>query len=155
MKLQKFRHYIDEANAQDYIAPKDDDKEATDLKPRSKGEEDFKNMHKVTKSDAEPKGQEHVFNGDRKEVKEEVEDEKKKLIEGVLDTLRKIVKEKQAQQVKFSNGKKMTVDMQTANMIVNSIDKRITKPELKKKVEMMLDKDPNGFMKVLDIMNKN
>ena len=45
MKLQKFRHYIDEANAQDYIAPKDDDKEATDLKPRSKGEEDFKNMH--------------------------------------------------------------------------------------------------------------
>jgi len=49
----------------------------------------------------------------------------------------------------------MTVDMQTANMIVNSIEKRITKPELKKKVEMMLDKDPNGFMKVLDIMNKN
>ena len=110
---------------------------------------------KITKADAEPKGQEHVFNGDRKEVKEEVEDEKKKLIEGVLDTLRKIVKEKQAQQVKFKNGKKMTVDMQTANMIVNSIEKRITKPELKKKVEMMLDKDPNGFMKVLDIMNKN
>ena len=111
-------------------------------------------MHKVTKSDAEPKGQEHVFNGDRTEVKEEVEDEKKKLIESVLDTLRKIVKEKQAQQVKFKNGKKMQVDMTTANMIIQSIEKRITKPELKKKVEMMLDKDPNGFMKVLDIMNK-
>ena len=155
MKLQKFRHYIDEANAQELVPVKDDDKEATEYKPRSKGEEDFKNMHKVIKSDAEPKGQDHIFNGDRKEVKEEVEDEKKKLIEGVLDTLRKIVKEKQAQQVKFKNGKKMTVDMQTANMIVNSIEKRITKPELKKKVEMMLDKDPNGFMKVLDIMNKN
>jgi len=48
----------------------------------------------------------------------------------------------------------MQVDMTTANMIIQSIEKRITKPELKKKVEMMLDKDPNGFMKVLDIMNK-
>jgi len=154
MKLQKFKDYILEADAKDYVAPKDDDKEATDYKPRSKGEEEFKNMHKVTKSDAEPRGQEHVFNGERTEVKEEVEDEKKKLIEGVLDTLRKIVKEKQAQQVKFKNGKKMQVDMTTANMIIQSIEKRITKPELKKKVEMMLDKDPNGFMKVLDIMNK-
>ena len=44
--------------------------------------------------------------------------------------------------------------MTTASMIIQSIEKRITKPELKKKVEMMLDKDPNGFMKVLDIMNK-
>ena len=155
-KLQKFSNFIREANvAQDFKAPKDSDDEVIKYKPRSKGEEEFVAQHKITKADAEPKGQEHVFNGDRKEVKEEVEDEKKKLIEGVLDTLRKIVKEKQAQQVKFKNGKKMTVDMQTANMIVNSIEKRITKPELKKKVEMMLDKDPNGFMKVLDIMNKN
>ena len=77
MKLQKFRHYIDEANAQELVPVKDDDKEATEYKPRSKGEEDFKNMHKVIKSDAEPKGQDHIFNGDRKEVKEEVEDEKK------------------------------------------------------------------------------
>ena len=155
MKLQKFKEYILEADAKDYVPVKDDDKEATEYKPRSKGEEKFAKDHKLVKSDAEPKGQDHIFNGDIKAVKEEVEEEKKNLIEGVLDTLRKIVKEKQAQQVKFSNGKKMTVDMQTANMIVNSIEKRITKPELKKKVEMMLNKDVNGFMKVLDIMNKN
>ena len=29
MKLQKFRHYIDEANAQELVPVKDDDKEAT------------------------------------------------------------------------------------------------------------------------------
>ena len=109
--------------------------------------------HKVVKSDAEQKDKITYLMATEKKLKKK--SKKKNLIEGVLDTLRKIVKEKQAQQVKFSNGKKMTVDMQTANMIVNSIDKRITKPELKKKVEMMLDKDPNGFMKVLDIMNKN
>ena len=52
----------------------------------------------------------------------------KMLNEGVLDTLRKIVKDKQASKVKFKNGKMMNIDMTTANMIVQSYDKRITKP---------------------------
>ena len=66
------------------------------------------------------------------------------LNEGVLDTLRKIVKDKQASKVKFKNGKMMNIDMTTANMIVQSYDKRITKPELKKKVEKMIDASPEG-----------
>ena len=78
----------------------------------------------------------------------------KMLNEGVLDTLRKIVKDKQASKVKFKNGKMMNIDMTTANMIVQSYDKRITKPELKKKVEKMIDSSPEGLMKVLDIMYK-
>lgn len=78
----------------------------------------------------------------------------KMLNEGVLDTLRKIVKDKQASKVKFKNGKMMNIDMTTANMIVQSYDKRITKPELKKKVENMIDASPEGLMKVLDIMYK-
>ena len=48
----------------------------------------------------------------------------------------------------------MNIDMQTANMITKSYDKRITKPELKKKVEKMIDGSPEGLMKVLDIMYK-
>ena len=75
-------------------------------------------------------------------------------VEDVLDTLRKIVKDKQASKVKFKNGKMMNIDMTTANMIVNSYDKELQDFELKKKVENMIDASPEGLMKVLDIMNK-
>tara|TARA_A100001201_G_scaffold74483_1_gene67658 strand:+ start:286 stop:762 length:477 start_codon:yes stop_codon:yes gene_type:complete len=156
-KLQKFSNSIKEANvAQDFKAPKDSDDEVIKYKPRSKGEEEFVAQHKITKADAEPKGQEHIFKGDIKAVKEEVEqsEEKKSLEEGTLDTLRQIVKKKSAMPVKFKNGKKMSIDMQTANMIVKSFDKRIKKDDIKKKVSDMLDQSPEGLMKVLDIMNK-
>jgi hypothetical protein len=154
MRLQKFSNFIGEADAKDYIAPKDSDDEAIKYKPRSKGEEEFVAKHKVTKSDAEPRGQDHIFNGSIKE-EVEVEDEKKKLDEGVLDTLRKIVKDKQAQKIKFKNGKQMMIDMQTANMITKSFDKRIKKADTKAKVEKLLDSGPEGLMKVLDIMQNN
>lgn len=156
-KLQKFSNFIKEANvAQDFKAPKDSDDEVIKYKPRSKGEEEFVAQHKITKADAEPKGQEHIFKGDIKAVKEEVEqsEEKKSLEEGTLDTLRQIVKKKSAMPVKFKNGKKMSIDMQTANMIVKSFEKRIKKDDIKKKVSDMLDQSPEGLMKVLDIMNK-
>ena len=156
-KLQKFSNFIKEANvAQDFKAPKDSDDEVIKYKPRSKGEEEFVAQHKITKADAEPKGQEHIFKGDIKAVKEEVEqsEEKKRLEEGTLDTLRQIVKKKSAMPVKFKNGKKMSIDMQTANMIVKSFEKRIKKDDIKKKVSDMLDQSPEGLMKVLDIMNK-
>ena len=156
-KLQKFSNFIRAANvAQDFKAPKDSDDEVIKYKPRSKGEEEFVAQHKITKADAEPKGQEHIFKGDIKAVKEEVEqsEEKKSLEEGTLDTLRQIVKKKSAMPVKFKNGKKMSIDMQTANMIVKSFEKRIKKDDIKKKVSDMLDQSPEGLMKVLDIMNK-
>ena len=63
-KLQKFSNFIREANvAQDFKAPKDSDDEVIKYKPRSKGEEEFVAQHKITKADAEPKGQEHIFKG--------------------------------------------------------------------------------------------
>jgi len=156
MRLQKFSNFIGEADAKDYVAPKDSDDEAIKYKPRSKGEEEFLAKHKATKSDAEPRGQDHIFNGSiKEEVEVEVEDEKKKLDEGVLDTLRKIVKDKQAQKIKFKNGKQMMIDMQTANMITKSFDKRIKKADTKAKVEKLLDSSPEGLMKVLDIMQNN
>lgn len=151
-KLQRFSNFIKEADAKDYVAPKDSDDEVIKYKPRSKGEEEFVAQHKVTKADAEPRGQDFIFNGS---IKEEVEiDEKKNLDEGTLDTLRKIVDKKQAMPIKFKNGKRMSIDMQTANMIVKSYDKRIKKDDIKKKVSNMLDQSPEGLMKVLDIMNK-
>ena len=150
-KLQKFSKFVSEADAKDYVAKPDDDAEALAYKPRSKGEEDFMKQHVVTKSDAEPRGQDHIFNGT---IKEEVEDEKKNLVEGTLDTLRSIVKDKNAKTVKFKNGKRMSIDMQTANMIVKSFEKRIKKDDIKKKVSNMLDQSPEGLVKVLDIMNK-
>ena len=106
-KLQKFSKFVAEAGnaAKDFVAPKDSDDEVIKYKPRSKGEEEFVAKHKIEKTDAEPKGQNHIFNGDVKAVKEEVEvDEKKNLDEGVLDTLRSIVKDK---QYKFVNPKKI------------------------------------------------
>jgi len=79
--MKKFKQFLEELelkegtglSAADLKGQKDSDDEATTLKPRAKGEEDFKNMHNVTKHDyyAAP-GQDHVFNGS---IKEEVEDE--------------------------------------------------------------------------------
>lgn len=51
MAIKKFSAYIAEMDSQDYVAPKDDDKEVKGYKPRAKGEEDFANMHNVEKHD--------------------------------------------------------------------------------------------------------
>jgi len=79
--MKKFKQFLEELelqegtglSADDMVGQKDSDDEGTTLKPRSKGEEDSKNKHMVTKTDyyAAP-GQDHVFNGS---IKEEVEDE--------------------------------------------------------------------------------
>jgi len=55
MAIKKFSAYINEGTgtsaASNFVAPKDDDAEVKDYKPRSKGEEDFANQHTVTKHD--------------------------------------------------------------------------------------------------------
>ena len=53
---------FDENIAADFanMDKQDDDQEAKELKPRSKGEEDFVKMHSYSKSDAEPAGQDHI-----------------------------------------------------------------------------------------------
>jgi hypothetical protein len=72
MTIKSFRDFVAEGSgtgaADDMVGKKDDDKEATEYKPRAKGEEDFKNMHKVEKK-KHPVAGDHQFDGSRNEVK--------------------------------------------------------------------------------------
>jgi hypothetical protein len=71
MSIKSFKDFVAEgtgAAANELVPAKDDDKEATEYKPRAKGEEEFKNMHKVEKT-KHPVAGDHVFDGDKKEVK--------------------------------------------------------------------------------------
>ena len=72
--------------------------------------------------------------------------------EDVWSDLQTIVKKKSSQKIKFANGKTETVDMQTANLIVTVLNK--LKPANKKKSIDLMNKTPEGFMKVLDIVHK-
>ena len=51
MSIKKFSSFIAEEPAADYVPQKDSDEEVKGYKPRSKGEEDFANMHNVEKHD--------------------------------------------------------------------------------------------------------
>ena len=51
MSIKKFSSFIAEEPAADYVPQKDSDDEVKGYKPRSKGEEDFANMHNVEKHD--------------------------------------------------------------------------------------------------------
>jgi len=82
---------------------------------------------------------------------EEDEDDEEELEEGVMDTLRKIVKDKQMQKVKFKNGKTMRIDMTTASAIVNAFDKRIKNASTKAKFADAIEKDQESFMKMMDV----
>ena len=112
-QMKKFKQFFNEASAKDHVVPKDDDDEAKDYKPRSKGEKEFKDKHKVEKK-KHPVADDSVHTGDIKKVKkEEVEleedhDDKKddhdsddyeddeeesdEVAEAVIDDLENIVK---------------------------------------------------------------
>ena len=76
---------------------------------------------------------------------EEVElDEKGTAYPATVDTLRKIVKDKQHQTVMFKSGQAL-VDLFTASAIIAVYD-GMKKPELKKKLEDMI-KSKEGFLK--------
>ena len=76
---------------------------------------------------------------------EEVElDEKGTAYPATVDTLRKIVKDKQHQTVMFKSGQAL-VDLFTASAIIAVYD-GMKKPELKKKLEEMI-KTKEGFLK--------
>tara|TARA_B100002019_G_C21270581_1_gene602003 strand:+ start:2324 stop:2977 length:654 start_codon:yes stop_codon:yes gene_type:complete len=60
--MKKFKNLF-ETPAVDYRTKEADDDEATKYKPRSKGEEDFANMHLVTKT-GHPVAFDHQFTGD-------------------------------------------------------------------------------------------
>ena len=70
----------------------------------------------------------------------------------ILSTLRDIVKDKSAKSMKFKDGS-MKVDMTTANMMLQVLDK--INPMNKKKVMGILDKGGKGdFMKVHNVVMK-
>ena len=85
-------------------------------------------------------------------VKEEVElDEKGTAYPATVDTLRKIVKDKQHQTVMFKSGKAL-VDLFTASAMVQVYD-ALKKPDMKKTFEKMIT-DKAGFMKTQAIAMK-
>lgn len=133
--------------------------ETTD-KPKSPDEQNFLDKHIVDKRD-HPVAPDDQFSGeikgkkkkkreaDReegqdKEVYEEAESEI--VVEGVLEDLASIVKNKSIGQIKFKDGKKQKVDMTTASMIL-SMHKQLNGSN-KKKVEGMLD-DSKKFMQIV------
>ena len=94
---------------------------------------------------------EEVEDDDDDDDDEDEDDDEEELDEGVMDTLRKIVKDKQMQKVKFKNGKSMRIDLTTASAIVNAFDKRIKNASTKQKFADAIEKDPNSFMKMMDL----
>jgi hypothetical protein len=63
--MKKFKDLLSEQIAADYKEKKDDEKEVKGYKPRSKGEEDFANMHTVDKV-GHPIAEPEQHTGDRK-----------------------------------------------------------------------------------------
>ena len=79
------------------------------------------------------------------DIKEGIEE----LNEDVIDTLRKIVKDKQAQSVNFEDGKSTKVDLFTASALVAVYDK--VNKQNQEKIKRMANKSPDQFMKVVDV----
>jgi hypothetical protein len=105
----------------------------------------------VTKTDYTPApGQDHVFNGDIKEEVESEDDEESELSEGkVWDALQDIVKTKGAKKVKFANGKSVTVDMTTANAMVQ-LHKKLNDKNKEKMVDQ-IEKSPEVLIKLMGV----
>ena len=61
--MKKFKDLFEDSPAQDYQPNKEEDDEVKKYKPRSKGEQDFANMHNVTKT-GHPVAFDHQFTGD-------------------------------------------------------------------------------------------
>jgi hypothetical protein len=72
MSIKSFKEFVAEgtgASADELVPEKDSDKEATDYEPRSKGEKEFADKIKSDKKEKHPVAGDHVFTGDKKEVK--------------------------------------------------------------------------------------
>lgn len=67
--------------------------------------------------------------------------------EGVLQTLKSIVKTGQSKDVMFSDGGQMKVDLSTAKAILN-VHAGLTDANNVKKIETMINKDKNNFTKI-------
>jgi CMP-2-keto-3-deoxyoctulosonic acid synthetase len=73
--------------------------------------------------------------------------------ENTIDTIKSIVKDKQAKTVKFQDKKSVKVDMQTANILLKVVD--ALNDTNKKKFTDMLSKSKPNFMKAVDFAMKS
>jgi hypothetical protein len=69
MTIKRFKSFLEQNIAADFVAPADEDDEVKEYKPRSKGEEKFKNMHKVEVS-PHPVAHKHQHTTEEVEVDE-------------------------------------------------------------------------------------
>ena len=151
---------IDEASAADLVGDDDSDEEATEYEPRSKGEKKFNDKHKVdtkehptadpsvhkgstkkTTPEGTKKGEKKVVNPSKESIEE--------LNEDVIDTLKKIVKNKQAPSVKIDDRKSTKVDLFTASALIAVYDK--VNKQNQEKIKRMANKSSAQFMKVVDV----
>ena len=100
---------------------------------------DVKKVEKALKGNVIYKGKPPVVVGEEVEL-----DEKGTAFPATVDTLRKIVKDKQHQTVMFKSGQAI-VDLFTASAMVQVYD-ALKKPEMKKHFEKMIT-DKAGFLK--------
>ena len=82
-------------------------------------------------------------------IEDTIEEDVEEINEDVIDTLRKIVKDKQAQSVKFEDGKSTKVDLFTASALVAVYDK--VNKQNQEKIKRMANKSSAQFMKVVDV----
>jgi len=175
--MKKFKDLFEDSPAKDYKTNKEDGKQ--EYKPRSKGEQDFANMHMVTKT-GHPVAFDHQFTGNvtgnpdehkggKKHAGGETEpvkqgsskikesrkfsDIRTVLDEGVVDTLKKIKSSKRPESVKFKNKQTLKVDAVTANKILAVHD--ALKPANAKKFRDSLEKGETSFMTMVDFAMQN
>jgi len=110
--MKTFKKFF-EAPAADYVAPKDDDDEAKDIKPRSKGEKKFKDDHKDEKK-KHPTASDVVHTGDIK--KEEVEMDEAFSVE--------VPKQKIGGKT-YGGGANVIVKAKTASQAIKMVAKRL------------------------------
>ena len=85
-------------------------------------------------------------------IEDTIEEDVEEINEDVIDTLRKIVKDKQAQTVKFDDKKSTKVDLFTASALIAVYDK--VNKQNQEKIKRMANKSPDQFMKDVDVAMK-
>ena len=111
----------------------------------------IKEAKQTKEEDESEEDEDEIEDDEEEEESDEEDDDEEDLEENVMDTLRKIVKDKQMQKVKFKNGKSMRIDLTTASAIVQAFDKRIKNASTKQKFADAIEKDPDSFMKMMDV----
>ena len=109
--------------------------------------------HKAKLETARLKRQESKKSKFVEKVKESLDDFNREsfLAEDNVDVLKSIVKRKSAKPLKFKDGS-MEVDMQTANMMLQVLDK--VNPDNKTKITKMINGTKGQFMKVHQLVMK-